>query len=81
MDKQSVASTFKHMSSGSLALIHAPPSLSQSHTHALSLARPSTHAMTILNDGLAASDQPPPLLVVLQVEGPPGGAVLHRQSV
>lgn len=77
-DKQSVVSTFKHMSSGSHSHTH---SHSLTHTHIHSPAQPVTHAMWCLNDGLAASDQPPPLLVVLQVEGPAGCAVLHWQRV
>lgn len=77
LDKQSVGSTFRRISSGC-------------HTHTPSLARThsrhQSHMPKWVQDARrggegTASDQPPPLLVVFQVEGAARGAVLHRQRV
>lgn len=78
LDKQSVGSTFRRNSSGC-------------HTHTSSLARTHSRHQSRMPKWVwdarrgggqgAASDQPPPLLVVFQVEGAARGAVLHRQRV
>lgn len=64
-------------SSGSWPLAHLTHSQARTHTHSQAI----THALWIPKEGADASDQAPSFLVVLQVEGPPGGAVLHRQCV
>lgn len=63
------------------ATLSIPHTQSHTHTHSLSHTQPITHAVWFLNDGLATSDQSPPLLVVLQVKRPAGGAILHWQRV
>lgn len=61
-------------------------------SHSFFLARSHTFAPPIAHakvgsgrqageDQPLVSDQPPPLLVIFQVEGAAGGAVLHRQRV
>lgn len=79
LDEQSILSSFKHTSfrTFSLLLIHTP-SLSLSLTHTQTLAYTCNVGSRW---GSATSNQPPPLLVVFQVEGPAGSAILHWQRV
>lgn len=72
LDRQSAGSTFRHNSS-------------RRHTHSLVRSQTCAADRTCKKKGvhgaMAASDQPPPFLVVFQVEGATRGAVLHWQRV